>query len=97
MKGIKYDDTKPRYELLPPKPIEDIVKVLTVGARKYSDENWRYVDPLYDRYYAAALRHIQAWRMGEVNDPETGLPHLAHAGCCLIFLMEGPAKKVDGA
>jgi hypothetical protein len=29
-----------------------------------------------------------AWWRGEDTDPETGLSHLAHAGCCLMFLME---------
>jgi len=29
-----------------------------------------------------------AWWRGQDLDPETGLSHLAHAGCCLVFLME---------
>ncbi len=33
-------------------------------------------------------RHIFAWWGGEDKDPETGFSHLAHAGCCLLFLME---------
>ena len=33
-------------------------------------------------------RHIFAWWGGQDKDPETGFSHLAHAGCCLIFLME---------
>ena len=33
-------------------------------------------------------RHIFAWWGGEDKDPETGFSHLAHAACCLLFLME---------
>ena len=89
MEGIKYDGDKPRWELLPIYPVEETVKVLTYGAKKYDDDNWRKVKPLRQRYYAAALRHIFAWWKGEKLDPESGLHHLAHAICCLIFLMEG--------
>lgn len=92
--GRKDDQEKPRWELLPVRPLLEVVKVLTVGAKKYGDYNWRHVEPFYERYYGALLRHISAWRMGETHDQETGLHHLAHAICCLIFLLEGP--KNDG-
>ena len=95
MNGVKYDADKPRYELLPVGPIEETVKVLTAGAKKYDDHNWRKVDRQRPRYYAAALRHIFAWWRGETHDPETGLHHLAHAMCCLIFLMEGDKSERD--
>jgi hypothetical protein len=90
--GVKYDKEKLRWELLPLKPIIDVVDILSYGATKYADENWRYVEPFEDRYYAAAMRHITAWRLGEQIDEESGKHHLAHAMCCLIFLMEGASK-----
>jgi len=34
------------------------------------------------------LRHLTAWWAGEDLDPESGLHHLAHAACCLMFLLE---------
>ena len=37
----------------------------------------------------ACHRHLQAWWSGERLDKESGLPHLAHAVCCLLFLMWG--------
>ena len=67
--------------------IEDIVKILTFGAAKYAPNNWQLVDNGTDRYYAALMRHLVAWRKGELIDPESGESHLSHAACCLVFLM----------
>jgi len=84
--GQKHDQQKARWDLLPIGPIRDVVKVLTKGAEKYSPHNWSKVPDARNRYYSAAMRHLTAWFEGERNDPEWGLPHLAHATCCLIFL-----------
>ena len=84
--GRKDDNGKDRWDLLPLAATKDVVKVLTYGAAKYSDDNWRIVPDAYNRYYSAAMRHLAAWRLGQECDPETGLSHLAHATCCLLFL-----------
>jgi hypothetical protein len=86
-KGCKFDEGKPRWNLLPTREIEEVVKVLTVGAEKYEDDNWKCVARSRERYFAAAMRHIIAWWHGEEQDTESGLHHLAHAICCLLFLM----------
>ena len=88
MTGIKYDSEKPKMNLLPPKAIVEVAKVLTFGAEKYDAENWRKLDDLQNRYTAGALRHIFAHMDGEKLDPETGLSHMAHALCCLLFKLE---------
>lgn len=88
MTGIKYDSAKPKMNLLPPKAIVEVAKVLTFGAEKYDAENWRKLDDLQNRYTAGALRHIFAHMDGEKLDPETGLSHMAHALCCLLFKLE---------
>ena len=84
--GYKADAEKPDWSLLPLDVVEDVVRVLTVGAKKYARDNWQKVPNARERYFAAALRHMTAWQKGEENDPETGLPHLAHAQCCLVFM-----------
>ena len=86
-KGMKFDGEKPRWDLLPYDQVEKIVRVLTIGARKYKPDNWQKVKDPINRYSAALMRHIVAWEKGEIMDPETGEEHLAHAGCCLLFLM----------
>src|SRR6056300_576002 len=88
MEGRKYDGEKPRMYLLPPKAITEVAKVLTFGASKYDEDNWKKLDNLQNRYTGAALRHIFAHMDGEEVDPETGLDHLAHAMCCLLFKLE---------
>ena len=85
--AMKYDGEKVRLDLLPADPIIDVGKVLTYGARKYNPENWRK-GLAWSRCYGAALRHLLAWHKGETNDPETGLNHLAHAACEILFLLE---------
>jgi len=83
---------KTRFDLVPFESVGEIADVLGIGARKYSANNWcRGTE--WSRYFAALCRHIFAWWRGEDNDPETGKSHLAHAGCCLLFLMEYQRNK----
>ena len=85
--GLKFDADKLRWSLLPDGVIEEVIKVLEYGARKYSEENWKLVEHAYTRYYDAAMRHISAWKQGETVDSESKQYHLAHAICCLMFLV----------
>lgn len=84
---MKYDGGKLRYDLLPPEPIADIVRVLTYGAQKYDDNSWQTVPNGVARYTAALMRHFEAWRAGESVDRESQLHHLAHAACNAVFLL----------
>lgn len=84
--AIKYDSEKIRVELLPYNALLEIAKVMTIGATKYGDNNWRK-GMLWSRLYGACLRHLIAWYEGQDKDEETGLLHLAHAGCCILFLI----------
>jgi len=88
MEGKKFDNEKLRYDLLPPFSIEKVVEILTFGAKKYSPNNWKYVENWKDRYIAALMRHLEAYRKGELLDPESDNYHLAHLLCCGIFLLE---------
>lgn len=85
--GMKFDRGKLRYDLVPPEAYKMIVEVITYGAQKYKDNNWQSVTAPNNTYYSAILRHLEAWRAGEIKDPESGLSHLAHAGCSILFLL----------
>lgn len=84
--GRKDDGGKMPWHLLPPDAVEQIVAVLKFGATKYGDRNWEK-GMAWSRPFAALMRHMWAWWRGEDRDPETGLSHLAHAGCCILFLL----------
>ena len=84
-RGIKHDQGKLKWNLLPLHLLEGIVRVLMFGERKYAAHNWRAGMP-HSQTYNALQRHLAAYARGEDIDPESGLPHLDHAGCCLLFL-----------
>ena len=86
--GTKDDADKPtRPELVPWDVVDYIGRVLKFGAAKYGDWNWTK-GFAWSRLIGAAERHLGAFKNGEDADAESGLPHLAHALCCLAFLLE---------
>lgn len=85
--GRKDDQSKNRLDLIEPQFIEGVGEVLTFGAAKYEPNNWQNVENAEDRYYAAAMRHLLAWRRGETVDPESGLSHLKHVATNIMFLL----------
>ncbi len=85
--GRKDDSGKLRFSLVPIDPLRTVVRVLMYGADRYGPDNWMRVENGRTRYYDAAQRHLTAWWGGEANDADTGLPHLAHAICCGLFLL----------
>ena len=93
VEGVKYDHGKPRMELLPTKPLEEIAKVLTFGAEKYDEWNWARGFK-WSRVLGAVLRHVFSFLGGEDKDPETGLSHLAHAGCGILFILDHELNRL---
>lgn len=85
--GLKYDEGKPKWDLLPWREVGQIVDVITHGAEKYGICNWQHLKPFRPRYFGALFRHTIARLMGEKIDRDSGLPHLAHAGCNILFLL----------
>lgn len=78
---------KTRLELVLPSTIEWLGRIRTYGVQKYKDpDNWKKVPK--DQYVGAAMRHFEKYRKGEYLDDESGMPHLAHAMCNLMFLLD---------
>ena len=88
---VKDDEGKLRYDLLPFDAIDEVVKVLTYGVKKYPthEENWRVVSRPEDikRYEAALLRHMSEFMQGRKLDDETGITHMAHIACNALFII----------
>lgn len=94
--GIKLDQGKLRYDLITPFGLEALAQVYTYGAAKYGDRN--YEDGLkWTRIFGAIMRHAWAFMRGEDLDPESGLPHMAHAawGCLTIIHYSRAFKEGD--
>lgn len=83
--GARFNEGKPDFSMIPLCTMEDEIRVWMYGAKKYAKNNWmKGMD--WDVPFACMMRHMAAWQRGEENDPETGLPHIAHAMCNLRML-----------
>ena len=85
--ALKFDQDKLPLHLLSTEAMNQTAAVLKFGAQKYAEHNWRK-GFAWSRPLSAAMRHITAFNNGEDKDPESGLSHLAHAACCIMFLLE---------
>lgn len=85
VKGVKNDRKKTRWDILPWREVENVVKVMEFGLQKYGENNWQEVIGGETRYFNAAIRHLIAIRNGEDFDKETGAHHYAHAVCSILF------------
>lgn len=92
--AMKFDTEKPRVDLLDAEALEGLAKVLGFGAKKYAANNWR-AGLEYNRLIGAAFRHLLAIQKGEDIDPESGLPHVDHLGCCWMFLSNMMKTRPD--
>lgn len=95
--GRKDDRGKPRFSLVPLNALSAMIDTLEDGAIKYAVDNWKHVPDRRTRYYNALMRHMFAWWSGERNDPESGRNHLAHAACCLFFLLSEDLEEEQKA
>ena len=86
-RALRDNANKLRYDLIPAKANEEYAKVWTVGAAKYEPRNWEKGMP-YTEVIASSMRHLEAIRLGEDIDPETGLLHAAHLMCNAAMLAE---------
>jgi hypothetical protein len=94
--ATKFDSGKTDWSLMPFDAVEQINKVLEFGAKKYNDSgkrgkeswNWAKGSGLGKmRVLNAVFRHLFAYARGEKLDPESGLSHLSHAGCGILFMI----------
>lgn len=96
IQGAKFDTGKTRYDLVTPIGLRAVADIYTMGAAKYADHNWRK-GIAWSRVFAAVMRHLWAFWCGEDNDPESGLPHVAHAawGCLALTDYMSTRREFD--
>jgi len=83
--AVKDNRSKSRVDLIPAAPLLGAGVVLGYGAHKYKPNNWRLGLGWSDTW-ASLQRHLLAFNEGEDIDKESGLPHIDHAMCQLLFL-----------
>lgn len=91
---IKADSGKLQWSLLPFEELKDVVRVLMLGAKKYTPDNWKKCDDV-TRYKDALMRHVISYVSGDTTDNESGLSHLAHAVCNCLFLMYFDSREKE--
>lgn len=84
--GYRDDEGKPPIHLIPAEAILMLAEVFKYGNRKYGERNWESgMD--WSRIYSSAMRHLLSFWMGENDDPESKLQHMAHATWNCMALM----------
>lgn len=103
--GAKLDAGKNRCGLVLfgfARALQEVSKVGTYGANKYTDNGWTEVPDGERRYTDAMLRHLLREATGEECDPDTGLRHAAHAAWNALArldlaLRQAPNAELNGA
>jgi len=91
--ALRYNVGKIRLSLVPPSLHRYVGAVMTYGALKYADHNWRKGFP-WSSLIDSLERHILSFKSGEDLDSESGLPHIAHIACNAAFLVEHYDQKL---
>lgn len=96
--GAKLDAGKNRMGLVLfgfARALQEVGRVGTYGANKYSDNGWIAVQDGRRRYTDAMLRHLMKGAAGEDFDPETSLYHAAHAAWNALARLDLMLREQD--
>lgn len=88
--GAKLDAGKVRAFLMLggfSRALEEVARVTTVGAAKYSPGGWAQVPAGVERYEDAAVRHLLALGRGPI-DADTGCRHKAQVAWNMLASLE---------
>lgn len=89
--GAKLDDGKIKMALMTrgfSHALQEVGRITTYGAIKYSPNGWKKVPNGQARYEDALLRHLNKWQQGEELDPDSFLLHLSHLAWNALALLE---------
>jgi 5'(3')-deoxyribonucleotidase len=86
-KGLRFNEGKIRYDLIPSHALEGTASVFTFGSKKYGDYNWKR-GMSWSNVLASLERHLQAIKKGQDYDPESGLLHISHLTANAMILGE---------
>lgn len=92
--GLRFNDGKLKWSYVHFTSLEPMVRVLMFGAQKYEPFNWQK-GLKKDEILESMMRHITKLIDGEVNDPESGLPHIGHIQCNAMFYQYMVTKESE--
>lgn len=96
--GAKLDAGKNRLGLVLcgfARALQEVGKVGTYGANKYTDNGWMEVPDGERRYTDAMLRHLMREAAGENLDPDTQLKHSAHTAWNALARLDLALRKTE--
>ena len=85
-RALRHNEGKLRMDLIDPSTVKALAEILTIGAEKYDEHNWKKGDN-WSVPYASLMRHLMAFWGGENLDPESSKNHLKHALANISFLL----------
>ena len=83
--ALRYNEGKLQWSMIDFKSLEGMVKVLEMGAQKYSRNNWKLGMPV-TQVCESLMRHLFAFMSGEDKDPESGESHMSHVLVNAMFV-----------
>lgn len=89
--GAKLDHGKNRLGLVLgdfARALQEVGKVGTFGAAKYTPSGWVTVPDGINRYHDALYRHLLAYSRDDLRDKDSGLLHLSHACWNLLAMLD---------
>lgn len=92
--GKHYDEGKVRVDLLPVSALLGAAECFTYGDKKYGEKNWEK-GIKNSKLYGSCLRHLFAHMVGCTVDSESSLPHLNHALCNLMMLVDNMKNRPE--
>lgn len=94
--ALRYNEGKPQWSLVDFDSIEPLVRVLEYGCIKYARDNWKK-GLNKDQILDSMMRHLVRLMNGELQDIESGCPHIGHimANAMFFYYMETKYNKND--
>ena len=83
--ALRYNEGKLQWSMIDFKSLEGMVRVLEMGAKKYSKDNWKLGMPV-TQVCESLMRHLFAYMSGEDKDPESGESHMSHVLVNAMFV-----------
>jgi len=92
--GLRYDQGKIRWDLVPPDAMLEIARIYTRGAEKYAPRNWE-LGMDWGKCLRALKSHLNKWELGETFDDElTDCRNMAMVAWNAMALLSYEMRKI---